>query len=158
MIYEWGSRRHRVDAQVVGETVERLADANGGVCPPAALVDDARPDTSPIHELFEWDDHRAAESHRRHQARRVINVLVVTDTDRDDTQRPAFIHVKTLDPDGLREGYQQFHDVVADDGLRDQAIAEALRYLNGFRRRYNHLTALGPVFDAIDRVEATQTV
>lgn len=151
MVYEWGSRRFGVDPQQVGETVTRLAKENGGVCPPGALVEASRPEDAPTHKLFTWDDVSAAESWRRQEARQVVKSLrVVTE---DTKARPsAFVHVSVVTSDGPREGYRPFYEVVADDDMRQQALAEALQYLNGFRRRYRHLNELQPVLDAIEEV------
>jgi hypothetical protein len=45
---------------------------------PKTLLERARPNTSPIHELFEWDDSVAAEKHRVEQARRLIASVTIT--------------------------------------------------------------------------------
>ena len=60
--YFWNVYQHRVDAQVFGETVETLA-SDGTVTPPR-VVEAARPESSPIHDAFEWDDVVAGEAWR----------------------------------------------------------------------------------------------
>lgn len=45
---------------------------------PKTLLERARPKTSPIHKLFEWDDSVAAEKHRVEQARRLIASVTIT--------------------------------------------------------------------------------
>ena len=155
MVYEWGSRRFGVDPQAVGETVTRLARQNGGVCPPSLLVDESRPPESPTHKLFTWDDVSAAESWRRQEARQVVKSLRVI-TEETRSKPSAFVHVTVHTEDGPREGYKPFYEVVANEEHRAQALAEALQYLNGFRRRYRHLNELQPVFDAIDAVEVEE--
>ena len=152
MVYEWGSRRFGADPQAVGETVTRLAKQNGGVCPPAALVEEARPEDSPLHPvIFRLDAIQAAEAWYRQEARQVIKSLRVV-TDETRSKPSAFVHVTVHTEDGPREGYKPFYEVVANDEHRGQALAEALQYLNGFRRRYRHLNELQPVFEAIDEV------
>ena len=151
MVYEWGSRRFGVDPQLVGETVATLAQENGGVCPPAALVDASRPQDAPTHKLFTWDDDAAAEAWRRQEARNVVRCLRVV-SEGSKAKPSAFLHVNIVSGDGPKEGYAPFATVVADDGMRDQALKEALSYLNGFRRRYRHLQELSPVLDAIEQV------
>lgn len=152
MIYQWGTRALRADPQKVGEAVERLTVSNDGVCPPSALVDDARPDDSPLHKLFTWDDSVAAELHRRQEARNAIRYLTVVRNE-DDDPVPGFLHVNIITDDEAKEGYRGFHDVMAVEDQRQQAIREALRYLKGFRKRYQHLTEMGAVFSAIDQVD-----
>lgn len=153
MIYEWGHKSFGVDPNIVGSTIERLAKENGGACPPGHLVDEARPDESPLHGLFEWDDVVAADSWRRHEARRIISCLVVVD-EALDANPPAFVHVKVHHDDGeVAEGYSATVDVIRNPALRGQVLAEAVSKLNGLRRRYNSLAELQSVWEALDSIE-----
>lgn len=158
MIYKWGSRSYSVDAQLVGETVERLTQRNGGVCPPGALVDEARPDDSPLHPMFEWDDEHAAESWRRQQARLVINNIRVV-IEESESQPPAFHHVKVVDSEGqVREGYADTFTVVSNNDMHRQVLAEAKAQLRGFRRRYESLSELAPVWRVLDPILEAEEV
>ena len=156
MIYEWGKRRFSVPAQEVGEAIDYLRNANGGVCPPSALVEEARPKASPLHPLFTWDNKTAAESWRRQEARQVINAVVMID-ERTEEVRPAFLHITLTEDDELREGYAPFDVVLSDEDSRRQVIDEALRYLNGFKRRFAHLSEFRPVLDVIDELQARES-
>lgn len=55
-----------------------------GTIAPEEVVAAAAPPTSPIHDLFEWDDSKAAHAHRLSQARKVITdfEFIVTTTTR----------------------------------------------------------------------------
>lgn len=152
MRYAW-NRSRAVSAQVVGEAVERLSDRNGGVCPPSALVEDARPCSSVLHELFEWDDWTAAEAHRRDQARRTIRELrVVRETDQGEEHVQAFVHVIRMDDDRAAEGYRLTSLVVRSKDEYGQVLDEAMAQLRAWKRRYEHLSELGVVLGAIDRI------
>lgn len=156
--YQWGKRSFGVPAQEVGDAVEKLSAAHGGVCPPSALVEEARPTRSPLHRLFTWDDTRAAEAWRRHEARKVVGALVLRVADREGPAAPAFVHVRTVTPDEVREGYRATVDVV-DEGDADRAfvLAEALRMLHGLRRRYEAVETLRPVWHALDEVDSVSS-
>lgn len=155
--YEWSTRRFELSAQVVGETVERLADVNGGVCPPSALVEEARPDESPLHHLFQWDDTAAADAFRRQQARQVINSIRVVRVDADERtsgpEFPAFVSVVRITEEGVSRGYKPTLQVVERPDELAQVMAEAMASLRAFRRRYAALKEFGPVFAAIDQLE-----
>lgn len=69
IVYKWAHGTRGAPAQAVGETVAWLVEAHGGVCPPSALVEVARDEQHPCHRLFTWDDPKAAEAWRRHEAR-----------------------------------------------------------------------------------------
>lgn len=155
MIYEWGvSRRYPIEAQFVGETVARLVQNSGGVCPPGLLVEKARPPRSRLHQLFEWDDDLAADSWRRHQARDIIGSLRIH-IEESDSRPPAFVHVRVKNdknPSKVQEGYAETMKVVEQDDLRDQVLGEALRQLNALRRRFESLGELQPVWAALDDI------
>lgn len=152
MRYAW-NRSRAVDAQVVGERVSAIAEVSGGVCPPSALVEDARPSESLLHPLFEWDDWRAAEAHRRDQARRAIRELrVVQDTDAGEEMVQAFVHVIRVDDGEPVEGYRLTSLVVQSEEEYSQVLDEALGQLRAWKRRFAHLSELSSVFRALGRV------
>lgn len=154
--YEWASNNYKISAQTVGETVERLADQNGGVCPPSALVEEARPQDHPLHGLFEWNDAVAADSHRRQQARQVINSIRVVPAIEDDSAPapsfPAFVSVTKMDEDGVSRGYKPLAVVVERPDEYAQVLAEANAAFAALRRRYAALKEFGPVFAALDEL------
>jgi hypothetical protein len=149
MRYAW-NRGRGVQAQVVGEAVERIADSHGGVCPSWAMVDEARPDDSELHPLFEWNDYTAAEAFRRDQARHHIRELrVVLEEGEEPVQ--AFVHIIRMGDDGPVEGYRATRMVVQSVDECRQMLDEALSSLRAWKRRYEHLSELSDVFQVIAR-------
>lgn len=114
-----------------------IGDSNGGVIHPEDVVDAARPDTSPLHPHFEWDDSVAAEKHRVWQARQLIrNVHVTVETPDGPTRVRALLNV--VDDDG-RQGYRAAEEVLSTPVLRDQFLARIrsdVRLLVERLRRY----------------------
>ena len=152
MNYVW-NRARSVAAQVVGETVERLSLANGGVCPAWAVVDEARPDDNALHPMFEWDDWVAAESYRREQARHHLRELrIVREVDGRDEEVRAFVHIIRLDGDTPVEGYRLTSLVVESEVEYEQVLSEALSGLRSWEERYRHLSELSAVFGVIREV------
>lgn len=155
MVYEWGRQAYAVSPQVVGETVEAIV-ATHGHCQPSQLVEAARDDASPLHRLFTWDDETAATNWRSHEARRVINSLVITvQTGGQKLQTPAFIsvgHRVSTQEEG--EGYRPISVVAHDPLFSQEALGEALSRLRAIRARYNAIEALAPVWQAVDEVES----
>ena len=152
MRYAW-NRGRSVDAQVVGGIVESIAVRSGGVCPPSMLVDEARPEESPLHSMFEWDDWAAAEGYRRGQARGHIRELRIVKQADDETELvQAFVHIVRLSGDTPVEGYRLTSLVVQSRDEYQQMLDEALSGLRAWKRRYEHLAELGVVLGAIDVV------
>lgn len=151
-----GASGFGVRAQVAGERLEALRAAGGGVITPAAVVADARPEGSPLHPAFEWDDAAAAEAHRRNQARRLIRsvVEVVPPARMDDgpAVRQCYVSVGSPVRDGA--GYTTSATALGDVELRGRVLGDALRALAGWRQRYAHLEELAHVFAVVDEMEA----
>src|SRR3990167_2796543 len=64
------------DALLIGETLEKINERDGNMTA-RALLEEARPENSPVHHLFEWSDTEAAEKWRLHTASRIIIYLEV---------------------------------------------------------------------------------
>ena len=75
--YKWRIPVFNADADTVGEIFESIEERDG-VLSPSAVVDEARPEVSPIHACFEWDDEKAAEKYRETQASSMIRCLIVS--------------------------------------------------------------------------------
>lgn len=146
--YEWVANRYALDANIVGQTIEKIEERDG-FCHPRALVDEARPESSPLHELFEWDDFHAAEEYRKGQARHVISALTTVDSEVKNA--PAFISVRISAEEG---------SYVSTDRAKERpdylafAVMEAKRQLSYVRRRYGLLKELQAIWDAIDDADA----
>ncbi len=64
------------EAQIYGERLEYIAAKNKGKVTSIAIVSDAKSGSSPFHNYFEWDDRKASDQYRLHQARVLINHIV----------------------------------------------------------------------------------
>lgn len=76
--YKTGST-HRVSASIAGPICQKLHDKN--ILTPKNLVEEARPEDSPLHPEFDWDDSIAAEKWREEQARQVIKNIILYQSD-----------------------------------------------------------------------------
>jgi hypothetical protein len=151
--YGW-LRSQPADADAVAAQVEKLRKSHGGVIPPQVLVDASRNEEAPAHRCFTWDDWAAAEAHRRNEGREVLrNLVIVGLDDEGGTAPPAYYHVVTTNKVGdVIEGYAPASEVAKDAGMRHFAEEEALRQIQGLRRRIGHLKRLQPIWEAVDQV------
>lgn len=154
MKYLWkdGARVKGVEAQVAGERLETIRSVHNGRLTPTAVLDDARPDDSPLHPAFEWDDSVAAEAHRHEQARSMIRSVVVRFEERpkSDPVR-AFVHV--LQQDDADASYTSLAHAMQTPELRGQVLARAMAEVKSWRQRYKDYEELGVIFDAVDEVQ-----
>lgn len=95
----------------------------------------ARDPTNPLHKHFEWDDAKAAESYRRQQATQMIGrVTISVEVDGQARSVRAFLGV---DKDATRQ-YLPVAEVLSDEQMRAQILAEMKNDLEAMRRRYEN--------------------
>jgi uncharacterized protein YpbB len=128
--------------------LKRLADAHDGLLSPEAIVEAARPVSSPLHSRFEWDNSAAARKYRIWQARQLLKVCVeVVPNTKHSTN--VFVSLTSDRKDG---GYRMVTEVLTDAQMRRQMLSDALAELELFRNKYRELKELVVVFAAIRKV------
>ena len=135
-----------VDAQAAGEEMERIYEKHGTITP-EGVVEESRPDDAPLHDCFEWRDKEAAEKYREHQARGIIRALVI----RHEEEGKEPVYVRSIVH--VQKDYTPMNVVVETPGLMDALLSNAFREMESFKRKYQTLSQLQPVFDAIDNIK-----
>lgn len=98
--------------------LQELHDKHGAVTA-SGLVEAAKPEDSPAHDAFEWDDEKAGAEYRLMQARRYIRVVKVEYSGKRET----LVHVPRV---GGGEGaYKPASVVVEEPDEFDRAMKEA---------------------------------
>ncbi len=136
-----------IPAQTAGEHLEEVKEKNGALTRENVL-DSGRPEESPIHPCFEWDNEKAGEEYRLIQANRLIRSVVVVRQDEEDEKHtaPAFVNVSVA-----RTGsYISTEKALSQDDTRAIVLSNAIRELQCFQRKYQSLTELADVFRAIE--------
>lgn len=132
--------------------LREIAAKNGGTLHPEAVVEFARPESSPIHHRFTWDDSEAAKRYRLWQARELINVVV----DYVKTERTQSLEVRafvSLPKDRTNGGgYREITAVMANRDYRQQLLADAFSELTVLESKYKMLTELAEVFQTAHEV------
>ena len=138
MVYQWRQGAHfdsKVSAQVVGERLEAIKQRKGDkrITAPDVVADAAKK-SSPLHDLFEWNDTVAANTYREMQARQIIAAIVVTvrkSRSEPEQQQRAFV---ALTSGGGRtnedkEGYLMVADISSSEyaDMIDQRARQELR-------------------------------
>ena len=143
----------KVPAQIVGETLEELAQ--NGELTSSSFLDASRPEESPTHNLFEWDDSIAAERYRLQQATVAINsieVQIINEATATVMPQAAFVNVISKAPS--RPGsFAPIEIALSDENMRSTLLLNALNELKSFRRKYNQLSELTDVFLKIKKIE-----
>ena len=147
-------KENRMKLEQVQTELEQIRKANNGLLKPEHVVEFAKDPNTALHRHFEWDDTEAARLFRLVQAGAVIR-LCVTVLQEDVPPVRTYVSLPSDRVEG--GGYRSTREVVNDESRRQEMLRDALERLNAWKRRYAHLQALLPVFDAMERVERAAT-
>ncbi len=134
------------DMPAVAAELEEVRKQAGGLLVPRDVVHSARNKNSKLHQYFTWDDSEAAGLYRQEQARALIRVVVVT-VDGDGEAIEAYISLSSDQKSG--RGYRHIIDVLDDDDLQQQMLADALTDLGRWKDRYAQVRKLADLRSTI---------
>ena len=150
--YQWKSgARIKGDAQASGELFEQLAATEKGLTA-ETLLEANKPKSAPLHNDYEWNDKKAAHEWRLHQSRNFIHSIVTVEVQEDQNAAQAeplrafFITTE-------KHKYEPLTAIVEEQSKYDRLLETALSELLAFKRKYEALTELQPVFDAMKEVK-----
>ena len=147
-----------VNAQIIGERLDLLEQGHGSLTP-AAVVDDARPEESPLHPCFTWVDSEAAEKWRLSEARYLMRSVAVVierpaqDGASDEKREPitirAFYNVR---PEGENPVYRSTVVVMTEPDMRAQVLSSLRSSMASYRRQLVELGEYTEIVTAVDKV------
>lgn len=142
MAVVWSMKMFKADAEKVYSDLEMIAEKT-----PQNVVDYAEQHpNSELHKCFTWDNTKAANEWRKHEARQVMRLLVFEDT---ENKEPTKIRVlqKSFD------AYQPVKLIVRDQDEYKALLERAYAELQAFKERYKNLIELEAVLEAIELIK-----
>lgn len=119
-----------------------------GRCTPQQLVNEARSQDSPLHDLFDWSDTSAAEKWRRDQGRRILRRYRI---DVESGSRvPRNVSCSITVGGTTHRGYVPIEEITADD-MWSQVVSETRAQLRGLRKR---LSAFDKARNSVAHIDA----
>lgn len=148
MVYEWRTgSHHKTDPQKAGMVFEELAKEGRLNAP--TLVDVSRPEEAPLHKEFEWKDDIAAEEWRKHQARNLINAIVIREEEKEEA-----IPVRAFFIVEERSGNYEPTTVILRDEKKTESLKDqCLRELAAFQQKYAAVLEAAKVFGVLETVK-----
>ena len=145
MKYQWKDAAHiSVSADLAGQMCEQLEKTVGLTA--KTLLDANRNPGTPLHDAFEWNDGIAAEKFREEQAAHIIRCLCIhSEQSKEETVRAFFTVEKTV--------YESLSIIIGDEDKRSRLLAAAMREFEAYRRKYNSLKALLPLFNTFEEIK-----
>ena len=133
----------KLKPEVAGEELERIR-AKYGTLDPALVVNESRDDESVLHNVFCWDDSRAAELWRNKQAGDLIrNIQVVVTNEDVKIAVRAFVNVRS-NPEGYRS-YMPITEAIKNNEAYKDLLAQAKADMDGFVSKYSQISELNAV-------------
>lgn len=156
MVYKWkiGSRI-KCNAQVAGEFINDISNKNGCNVTAQDLLEASRPEDTPLHNDFEWQDDIAAEEYRKYQARNILNSLTIVVEHKDNENKNcesdirAFFVIKEND----KQSYKPIKVIMMDNDYEQQLYNSALKELIAIKNKYATIQRLKHIFDEIEKEE-----
>lgn len=133
------------------KVLEAIARQNNGLLMVDDVLDVAKDPTSVLHKHFQWDDDKAAESWRKHQARQLIQKITVTIEKAPDVHIRAFVSLSTDQHDG--GGYRMTANVLSDEHLKGQLLHDMQLALVKWKKQVNLLdTETEEILNRLDEI------
>ena len=158
-----GGYNSKVSADIAGPVCQKLHDDN--ILTPENLVNEARPESSPLHSAFEWNDSVAAEKYRNEQARLMIaNIiwvksdiqaerevkLISTDEEQptESSKEPNFGEERAFVSTGEQNHrYVPIVSALTNEVWRENLLKSAKRDMNSLIVKYHRLNELSNIIN-----------
>ena len=115
------------DAQVYGCRIEELMDKRNGKLTPKDVVEDGKNKTSPFNSYFEWDNTKAGEKYRLHQARYLLaSIVTITIVENTPMEQRGFFSVKNGNNTPV---YVTLDTAIKEEPYRNQIIDKITNHL-----------------------------
>lgn len=134
----------KADAEAVYSEIVALGDSFS----PEAIVEAAKDEDSELHKCFEWDDTKAAQKYREHQARVIVASLVIITKTSDNETAAA----RVISSTGVKNEYKPTVMLVKVEQEYIDLLARAKRELQAIRNKYKVVEELREIFEAIDEL------
>lgn len=136
----------KADAAKCYEEIQKI----GNEVNPRQVLDKAKDEQSELHKCFEWDDTVAAERFRLHQARSVLNHLIIVTREEEEENEPIQFRVMMKNEDEKGTNYKQTIIMVKDEDEYKKLLEQAYAELQAFKKKYSCLTELANILALID--------
>ena len=143
-----GSHISGVSADTAGQVFEQLESE--GRLNAQTVVDVSRPEDAPLHPAFEWRDPIAAEEWRKHQARHMINAIIVKPETPEAPEAPMMRVFYQADK--ATSNYESINAIIKQPDKMENLLRQAECDMKTFKAKYHMLSQLSGVIDAMDQV------
>lgn len=118
------------------------------------LLEEARDEKSSLHKLFDWNNNKAGEKWRFHQARLLINeVKVIIDQQELYAFESVNINTSNLSEEEIERVYKPVVEILNNEDLRIQVIKTAMEKQKYWKQQYSIYDELKSIVISIEKTE-----
>ena len=151
MVYSWKNYGYSVSADVAGKEIEKIEKKYGSVTSELVLQS-ATPESSPLHDVFEWDDSVAGHKYRLQQATVLICNLSREVDPNEEEKRPIQVRAFVDVSENTRGQFVNVTSAFKNVDTREIVLKRALSELKAFEEKYKNLLELASLFEVIDHL------
>lgn len=145
--YSWGDGfKPKMNANIVGGVIEQIEQRDGCITK-ESFLNESRPIEAPTHDLFEWDDSKAAEKYRLHQATTTIGNLriVHVTSENEEVMVKAFVNVSAVSDSAA---YKNITLALQEDNDRENILNRIKGELDALIQRNKNIEELADMLIA----------
>jgi len=118
-----------------------------GELTPQIVVDEARPEGSPLHSRFDWNDQIAGEKYRLVQAQQLIRAVRIEYIARGSDEKKFIRAFSSLRESSDEEvtGYAPTEQILENPVTRKILLRNMERDIADLKRKYGHLTEFAQI-------------
>lgn len=153
--YSWNENfgGFKIDANIVGGVFEQIENETGEVTK-ERFLEASRPDDSPTHSMFEWDDEKAAEAYRLSMSGKIIGSIHIKYINDNNEECSVRAYVNTS-PMKETAKYESVEVVLSDEDKRSVYLTRIKQELDNYIRRNSHIEELADILiEAGERLKA----
>lgn len=113
-------------------------EKNGSLTP-RKVVDEARNESSPLHDYFDWDDSSAGEKYRLWQARQLIASVRV---EFHGKEQNGYFNARVTVEDEKDRAYFSIDKVASDEEIYKDVLRSAIIELEYWKKKYQNIKEL----------------
>jgi len=135
---------YKVPVEQAKAELDRISELHGGKLNPEDVVAESKSKNSVLHEIFEWDNKKAADKWRIQQARDLIrNIRFVTTNEEVSISGRFYVNVRE-EPGEIRK-YIPVKRALLNETARKDLLQQAKADMEIFCNKYKELEELGKV-------------
>jgi len=133
LLSRWGYNSKGVDPEKIYRELSIIHDKNNGILP-NQVVQVAKSPKSELHKCFDWDNTKASDKWRLHQARQVIKAIRIIKEDVSESPRICYIKIddkyKSVSTVIMNESeyIQALHYLQSKVEQSEKALRDLMRY------------------------------